>query len=209
VGEKGMKIRFLQLGLLLLLAVGLIAFAVLAHSETDIYVTAKSEGMGYEPGVGLSVSHLYRSGYWGFKGFGDVSNQKKNNADSGYTYSLNAQARLYPGGYDAQNFWGQWYVAGGYGVSGYESEFEDSTWKKDIWWPHLEAGFDSQNFDAYLRYYPKETQTENEVEAVKLGASLLLTKHWLIMAEITQSWFDQSGGRDNDQILLIGTGWRF
>jgi hypothetical protein len=200
--EKGMKIRFLQLGLLLLLAVGLIAFACIAHAETDIYATAKSEGMGYESGVGISASHLQRFNNRFAVGVGaGISSQKKKDADNGYTYSVGGHGRFYL----AEPI----YLSAGASYSGYRSEFENSTWEKSAWFPTLGIGYDTDTFDVSLTYYLKETQTPNEVEAISLGASLLLTRHWFLMTGITQSWFEQPGDRENDQMITVGIGWRF
>jgi hypothetical protein len=194
-----MKHRYLIVGLFFFfLSMWL---TVIAQAETDISVTGKSSGMGYEPGVGLSASHLYRSNWWGLKGFGDISSQKKRDANSGYTYSLAGQVRVYPLNY--------LYIAGGYGISGYESKFDNTTWRKHAWRSHAEVGFDGDIVDAWVRYYPRESQTENRVEAVKIGVSVLFMKHLLGTVEVTQAWYDQDGIRENDQIVLLGLGYRF
>ena len=201
-----LKSSFLTLGILLLLSACLIVFAVIVRAETDIYATAKTSGMGYESGVGISASHLYRfKDHFAIGVNGALSNQKKTNADSGYTYSVSGHGRFYFSDFKYDNF----YIAGGLGWSGYNSEFDHGSWSKSSWKPMVGCGYDSALFDAQLTYYPEETQTANKVESIGLTASLLLTERWILSARYSHAWYDQSGERDDDGIFTLALGWRF
>lgn len=195
-----MKNRFLIYGLLLILASWL--FAWIAYSETTIYGTFHSSGAGYESGVGIKGEYLYRQSWYGFRAYGELSSQKKNKADEGYTYSVGGQGRLY--------FYKDFYLAGGYGFARYSSEFANGiTWKKSAWWPHAELGLDADRLDVWVTYYPREHQTVNEVETIKLGTSLLFTDHLKAFAELSHMKFDHRDNRESDNLFTVGIGWQF
>lgn len=195
-----MKPRLLIYGLLLILASWTLAW--LSYAETTIYGTVHSSGAGYESGFGVRGEYLYRYERIGARVYGEINNQKKNKASEGYTSSLGGQGRFY--------FYKDFYLAGGYGFAGYSSKFASGiTWKKSAWWPHAEIGIDTETFDVWIAYYPKEHQTVNEVETIKLGTSLLFTDHLKAFAELSHMQFDHKDNRESDNLFTVGIGWQF
>ena len=177
-------------------------FAMQAKAETTVYGTLHSSGAGYESGVGIKGEHLHRSDWYGLVLSGALTNQKKINASEGYTYSLSGQGRLY--------FYEDFYLAAGYGLAGYSSRVASGIhWKKSAWWPHASMGYDADFFDAWLTYYPREHQTINEVESIKAGSSLMITKNISVLSEMSHVRFEQSGDRESDTVFMFGLGWRF
>ena len=202
-----MKNKCLILGTLLILLAGLLGYASIVKAETTLTVFAKSSGSGYEPGIGVGASHLHRFlDHFALGISGSVTNQKKNNADKGYTYGLRGHGRYYFTDFNYSNF----YVLGGYGIGGYKSEFDNGkTWEKSAWWPNIGGGYDGAIFDLELNYYPKENQTHNKVEAASIKASMLMTEHFKLIGTYSYQQYQQSGKTESDDSISIGVGWQF
>jgi hypothetical protein len=173
----------------------------IAHAETTASLTFESAGAGYDSGIGARLEHTQRWGWFGLHGVGRYALQHKTGADSGYTYGISGSLRGY---------WRDFYVAAGYGLSGYRSEFANgAVWGKRGWQPHVGVGYDSDRFDVGLSYSFKESDTPNEVSAIKLGTSWQPTESGLaLLFELTRMEFNQ-GERRNDVFVTFGVGWRF
>lgn len=194
-----MSIYKIKITLILILLSIFVSTAVFA--ETNMYVFARSDGSGYHPGVGIRLDNTMRKDIIGLYTYADLTNQKKIGSESGYTYSLGAQGRVY-----AEDF----YAGIGYGFAGYSSKFISGViWKKSAWWPHVRIGYDSDHIDCHLTYYPREHQTVNEVEAIKVGLSIKVHKNTLLISELSQQSFKQDNLRKRDSSLLLGVGYRF
>ena len=178
-----------------------LALAWTVCSETTIGVSAKSSGAGFESGFGLSAEHVWKPGWYALGISGNISNQKKREADSGYTYGINGFGRIYHNDI---------YLAAGYGLAGYSSSFASGIhWKKSAWWPFVGIGYDADFFDVWLTYYPKETQTVNEVEAWKVGSRLFIYNDWFLSGELSYQTYEQASKRNRDTTTAFGIGYRF
>jgi len=128
--------------------------------------------------------------------------QEKHGAAQGYTAGAIAQARAY--------VYRDAYLAAGYGVSRYRSEFEDGrVWAKQAFQPHAQVGWDGPLLDLWGAYYFEEHDTPNQVEALKIGGSMPLWGRPRLMIEISRMAFVQSGERRNDVMTTMGIGWGF
>ena len=194
-----MKHRFLILGISLMVLS--LALAWTAYSETTIGVSAKSSGAGFDSGFGLSAEHIWKPDWYALGVSGNISNQKKRDADSGYTYGISGFGRIYHNDI---------YLTAGYGLAGYSYSFASGiNWKKSAWWPFVGIGYDADFFDVWLTYYPKETQTVNEVEAWKIGSRLFIYNDWFLSSELSYQTYEQSNKRNRDTTAAFGIGWQF
>jgi hypothetical protein len=181
----------------------ILTLAALSHAETTAYVTLHGPGAGYDLGAGLRVEHTTaRWNHLALHGMARAAWQEKYGAEQGYTAGAIAQARAY--------VYRDAYLAAGYGVSRYRSEFEDETvWAKQAWQPHAQVGWDGPLLDLWCAYYFEEHDTPNQVEAIKIGGAMPLWGRVRLMIEVSRMEFWQSGQRMNDVLTTMGLGWKF
>ena len=195
------KIIIVTLGMLFAIFLGW----RVAHCETSAYVTLNSSGAGYDAGIGIRVSHLHRfNDLFAVKIGGSYALQHKTGAKDGYTYGLSGSLRFYPRE--------KWYLSGGYGVSGYETNFADGrTWKKHGWSPRLGLGYDSDRFDAWLSYSFEESDSPNEVSSASVGIAYkpIPDSGFKVRFGLTRMWFVQSGRDMTETLGTMGVGWEF
>ena len=196
------KTKRLLIAGLVLIALFITGLASVVRAETTLSAVIISKGAGYDAGAGLDLEWLKRWNKFGFDLGGTALIQKKHEADSGYKWGLDGQARWYP--------LGDFYLGAGAAWAGYDSEFDDGNhWRKDAVWPVVGLGYDGPQIDTWLTYFIRESQTPNETEAIKIGTSALLGEHWVISGELAYVKFDQSGERENDLTGTLGVGWRW
>jgi hypothetical protein len=193
---------YLAIGTICLL-LALLVIAEIARAETTAYVTLHSPGAGYDLGAGLRIEHT--SARWNrlaVYGMARAAWQEKHGADQGYTAGAIAQARAY--------VYRDVYLAAGYGVSRYRSEFEDGVvWAKQSWQPHAQVGWDGPLLNLWCAYYFEEHDTPNRVEAIKIGGAVPVWDRMQLMIEVSRMEFWQSGQRMNDVLTTMGFGWKF
>lgn len=194
---------YLTIGMLCL-ALALLALSGIARAETTIYATVTGEGAGYDTGYGVSVEHTTAQwNHLALHATGKAAMRKKYNASEGYTYGASAQVR----GYLPDK---PFYLGVGYGVAGYRSEFASgAVWKKSMWQPHVQVGYDTALWDLWAAYHFEENDTPNQVSAVSVGGSMKVWRNLKLTADIQRINFLQSGNWMDDYITTIGIGWEF
>lgn len=212
---------FLLAGFVFLFFV-LFMLTAIAHAEeyaeprdttASISAIVIGQGAGYDTGYGVEASvtvpvwmpgqYLDGGGpiEWAIHVSGNIANRKKRNASEGYTYGASGQLRAYY--QDA-------YLGVGYGVAGYRSEFASgAVWKKSMWQPHVQVGYDTALWDLWAAYHFEENDTPNQVSAVSVGGSMKVWRNLKLTADIQRINFLQSGNWMDDYITTIGIGWEF
>jgi hypothetical protein len=193
---------FLIIGIACLFGV-LFCLAAIAKAETTVGFEAIGSGAGYDTGYGVTVSHTTGryADIFAAHVSGNIANRKKHNASEGYTYGASGQVRAY---------YQDVYFGVGYGVAGYRSEFDSgAAWKKSMWQPHVQVGYDTALWDLWAAYYFEENDTPNQVSAVSVGGSMKVWRNLKLTADIQRINFLQSGNWMDDYITTIGIGWEF
>jgi len=185
---------------ILLLSFILLSFASL-NADTSIYAFGRSPGWGFNPGVGLLLENKQNYKMFGYKFQGEVSNQDKGQAESGYTYATRFQTRI--------NFY-DIYLGIGYGWSGYKCKFENgSEWEKNTHQPFLSIGYEVEIIEFWFSYHFPEQQTNYHSSAFRFGYSLKVYKNIRTYFEYTILYFDFLEEREHDSMLTFGMGYRF
>lgn len=187
--------------LIIAIACFLLAMAISARAETRIAAIATtSDGLGYEDGFGGFAEQRVRIHKLMLVGSGSYINQKKNNADSGYTWRLTGKLRWYPKEL--------WFVSAGYTHGGYESEFSSgSKWKKDGGAPIIGIGIDGRQWEFGVNYQLKDN-SPNNVSA--FGGTVEYTfEPIFIRLDAKQAFFDQGNDRESGTAVSIIGGIKF
>ncbi|MDD4986587.1 MAG: hypothetical protein PHQ43_12570, partial [Dehalococcoidales bacterium] len=155
------RINCLMISLVLWMICALLA-ARIAHGQDTIdwhlggyAVTSYAGAKYYSQGFGGLIEGQARWKFVELYGAAKLLSQKKKSADSGYTYGLNGQLRL---------FYDHFYALGAWNYSGYRSTFADGS----VWTKrgnryggglgarfHLPADWGGNEIDAWLVVYAK------------------------------------------------------
>ena len=208
------RLNHLLLALLLFLACALLV--TMARAEDDINwhvsgygITNYAGAKYYSQGFGGLVEAQAKWKFIELYGAGKLLSQKKKTADSGYTYGLNGQLRL---------FWDHFYALGAWNYSGYRSEFADgSVWTKrgNRYGGGLGARFrlpddwGGNEIDAWLVVYAKEHDTVNQCQDNVLSLRMQLYKALYAMIDVTYGTWDQGNERWSGFSQSVGIGFKW
>lgn len=205
------RLNYLFLAIAIFLACGLIVSLVARAEEKPppawtlggYGIMDLSGAMGYEqPAFGLQGEGSARWKFLEMWGNARIFNQKKKNAESGYTYGWGLQGRGY--------VYGPWYVSGSYIYGGYHTEFDSGTvWEKSGALYGVGAGYNNYDTDIGLTYFFREYGSPNSIQTTKLNYHQRVYKNMWLLFEVEYSTWDQGAERWNGFCETVGIGMRW
>ena len=140
-------------------------FASPANAQTKIGIRIYGavnidRSIGFDPGYGPIFEADVVNNRIGLRAEGRLSEERKNNAERGFTYEGIAALRY--------RVKGNWFAEGGVRYSGYSSEFDSGeVWAKHKTTAIIGAGYADDKLKAVLRFSPQEHQTVNETTTLQ------------------------------------------
>lgn len=202
------RLNLLFIGLLFLALAALVAVPYCAHADdidwhvSGYGVTNYAGAMYYSQGFGGQVEAQAKWRFVELYGSGKLLSQKKKTSDSGYTYGLNGQVRL---------FWDHFYALGAWNYSGYRSTFADgTTWTKrgNRYGGGVGARFElgGHEIDTWLTVYAKEHDTVNQCQDTTLDVRMQIWGPVYGLVQVVYGTWDQGGERWSGFSESIGAG---